>query len=244
MSRQKRPTDTYVKAAQELAQYFPNLKKYRRRKTLKPSEKGAIARKERLFVAAHADHLIPVDKATARLMKDKLFTYEETHTIKRGPNKGKQITRTHTFQGIQLRNTGKDVEFKRFGKDIFVTSNGRLWAYWELPSKRPKSLQTAAQEAFEIEMAIELARKAFRNPQTKGVFLWAQSGRVGEGFQTLEEFTQWIWSDYSKYKNTERWVKGIAFLIADVNERIPLSEWAKFGTKPKRKPRRGKRRTR
>jgi hypothetical protein len=237
LSRIKRDTQSYLEAVKELAPFIPSLRKYsRRKKNLKPQEKAAIARAENIFAEAKADHLVPVNKRTARIMHDQLYRYEHETTIKRGQRKGQKYTKIYTFQGIQLRNTGKDVTIKRVNRDMFVTSNGRLWVYWQLPDTSSPAMRKAGREAFNeasvIDQAIELARKAFKNPETKGVFLWATSGRVGEGFETLEEFIKWIWTDYSTYQNTERFVKGIAFMIADVGDTISTAEWSSFGTPP------------
>lgn len=49
MSKQKIPVESYLRDAKALARKFPSLKKYRRRKTLKPAEKAAIARARNIF---------------------------------------------------------------------------------------------------------------------------------------------------------------------------------------------------
>lgn len=233
MSKPKRSVASYLESARELAAFVPSLKKYRRRKTLTPWEKGAITRKENII--RYTDHLIPVTKKQARELKEQLFQPETT--IKTGKQKGK-IIRHHGIQAIQLRNTGKNVLIKKVRNDIIVTSNGRTWVYWSLPSSNKSVIRKAGEDAFtnpdtfDIERVVELAKKAFDNPETKGVFLWAESGRVGEGTEDIESFVRWIASDYARYKNTERWVKGIAILVADVGDRISAKEWASFGTHP------------
>lgn len=198
MSRRKRPTSEYLEAAKRLAMFAPGLKKYRRRKKLSPSEKGAIARKER--VLRYTDHLIPVTKKMARELKGQLFA----------PG----------VQAIQLRNTSPHAKIRRVKKDIIVTSNGRTFLYWRLLDLKPKSLKKAAKEAFEnirgafpVEQIAELAQRAFKSIKTKQVFLWAESGRVGEGFRNFDEFVQWLYESYSSYRNVERWVNGIAIQI-------------------------------
>jgi hypothetical protein len=233
MSKQKRSLESYLDSARELAAFVPALKKYKRRRTLTRWEKGAITRKEN--IVRYTDHLIPVTKKQARELKDLLFQPETT--VKSGPQRGR-IIRHHGVQAIQLRNTGRDVTIRKVRNDIYVSSNGRTWVYWSLPSTTKSAVQHAGEEAFtnpdafDIEKVVELARQAFENPTTKGVFLWAESGRVGEGTEDIETFVRWIATDYARYKNTDRWVRGIAILVADVGDRISAKEWASFGTHP------------
>jgi hypothetical protein len=233
MSKQKRSTESYLTSARELAAFVPTLKKYKRRRTLTRWEKGAITRKEN--VIRYTDHLIPVTKKQARELKEHLFQPE--YTVKSGTHRG-ELRRVKGVQAIQLRNTGKNVTINKVRDDIMVTSNGRTWVYWSLPDTTKSAVRQAGEDAFtnpdsfDIERVVELAKKAFDNPATKGVFLWAESGRVGEGTEDIETFVRWIASDYARYKNTDRWVKGIAILIADVDDRISAKEWASFGTHP------------
>ena len=84
----------------------------------------------------------------------------------------------------------------------------------------------------------ELAAQAFERIQTKRVYLWAESGRVGEGFNNLQEFIQWVVADFQKYKNVHKWVNGIAILIGEVGDKIPLEEWERSEKTQTRKKRR------
>lgn len=242
--RQRRPIQSYLESVRELSKFVPALKKYKRRKTLKPQEKSAITRKEHII--RYTDYLIPVTKKQARKLKDHLFQPETI--IKTGKRRG-QVQRHKGIQAIQLRNTGSDVQIISGGKDLLIESNGWLWAYWRIDNPTARNVKQAGTDAFEnpeayeIERVIALAQKAFDNPETKGVYLWAESGRVGEGFTSLKQFIRWIASDYAKYKNTDRWVKGIAILVAEADEQIPASQWAKFGAKkPKIRRRRWRKR--
>lgn len=243
MSTPKRDISSYLQAARELAPFITSLTKYKRRKkNLTPQEKSAIARAERLFARSHADHLIPVDTRTAKDLGAELFEFTETTTIKKGPNKGKPITRKHRFQAIQLRNTSPKATFKRLNRNMIVETNGRLWVYWKLRDKSVPAVEEAGSRAFQddIEAVIELAREAFDQPTCKGVYLWAQSGRVGEGTKTLSEFVQWVYESYSHYVDTNKWMKGIAILIADVGDYVSPAEYRKFGTRPTKRIRRKK----
>lgn len=229
--RSKRDLESYLEAVKERYRFFPSLKKYLKRKRLNRWEKAAIARKEKLL--RYTDHLIPVSKKQQKELKDIL--YQPETIIKSGKNKGK-IVRHKAIPAVQLRNTGRDVRIHKIvGRNIFVQSNGRTWVYWRLPKTDPKTMKKYGEaaftspEAFDIEKVIELARQAFENPETKGVYLWADSGRVGDAQSSLRQFLQWITTDYSKYTNTDRWVNGIAILIADVGERISTAEWDSFG---------------
>ena len=140
-----------------------------------------------------------------------------------------------------------------------MNSNGRTWLYWRLnegnkgdtkPSRMKKfgvrSFNTITYKndetgeeikgpdidditGFDIEKIIELSRHAFENPTTKAVYLWAESGRVGIPMKSHNKFMEWIIADYSTYKQTDRWVNGLAILIGDVGEKITRKEFASFG---------------
>lgn len=234
MSRKPtRDVASYLESAKELAKFIPALKKYKKRKRLTRWEKAAISRKEN--IVRYTDYLIPVTKKQARELKDILYSPQTT--VKTGKNRGKIIYH-HGIQAIQLRNVGKDARIiKKVDQHIFVVSNGRTWVYWRLPNTRPKTIAKYGEQAFttpeayDIERVIELARTAFKNPETKGVYLWGESGRVGNPMPSLRQFIEWVATDYAKYTNTDRWVNGIAILVADVDERISTSEWISYGTK-------------
>lgn len=241
MSRHKRDTQSYLAVAKELAAFIPSLKKYsRRKKSLKPQEKSAIARAEKLWQqASHSKrgvyNLVPVSKRDAKKHKDDLYTFETIHKKKDGT----EVIKTHRFNAVQLQNTSPTSKLSWSRNGMLIESNGRKWFYLKLPDKSPESLQEAGQAAFqnEIEEIIRIAERAFKNPVCKGVFLYAETGRVGEGSETIDEFIQWIYRDYSTYINTDRWVKGIAVLVADVGDNISKQEWLSFGTRPKGRPR-------
>lgn len=202
MSRQKRQTSDYVSAAKRLAKFAPSLKKYKRRKTLTRWEKAAITRKEKLL--RYADHLIPVTKAQAKELKAELYA----------PG----------VQAIQLRNTGAHTRIRKVKKDLLVTSNGRTWLYWRLERetvKTKRGMKKAAKEAFNMQFPIEqiaaLAKVAFAELEPIAVYLWAPSGRVGQGFESLRQFEQWLYDNWNsgRYTHTEKWVNGIALLIRE-----------------------------
>src|SRR5690606_39614232 len=48
-NKKKQPAESYLRDAKALKRLFPSLKKYDRRKTLKPAEKAAIARARNVF---------------------------------------------------------------------------------------------------------------------------------------------------------------------------------------------------
>ena len=247
MSKPKRSVASYLESARELAQFVPSLKKYKRRKTLTPWEKSYIARWENII--RFTDHLIKLTEKQYQELKETCALFEPTVAIKKGPNKGK-LRVYKGIRAIQLRNTGKNVSIKKVNQNVIITSNGRIWVYWCLPSTNKSVIRKAGEDAFtnpdtyDIERVVELAKKAFDNPTTKGVFLWAESGRVGEGSEDLQSFVRWIASDYARYNNTERWVKGIAILVADVGDRISAKEWATFGTPPTKRYDKRKKRSR
>jgi hypothetical protein len=230
-------------AAKRLAQFAPALKKYRRRKRFTPHEKAAIAHKEKLlrytdhlipltkkqYRELKDQAFIPTRYFTER-QREKFRTGEKKEPVPYKNNQG--------IFAIQLRNTSEHARIKKVKNDMIVTSNGRTFLYWKLPIHQPRNpkktekedeqinkrsqklLKEAAKKAFEnvtgafpIEQIAELAKRAFKSVKTKQVFLWAESGRVGEGFHNFDEFVQWLWESYSQYRNVERWVNGIAIQI-------------------------------
>jgi hypothetical protein len=200
VSRRKRTTDEYLQSAKRLAKFAPSLRKYKRRKTLTRYEKSAIARKEKIL--RYSDHLIPLTKNQAKDLKTQLFA----------PG----------VRAIQLRNTETHARIKRVRDDLIVTSNGRTWVYWKLERedvKTKKGMKKAAEKAFEmqfpIEQIAELARKSFDELAPLAVYLWAPSGRVGEGFQTIKQFLNWLYDNWNagRYTHQEKWVNGIAILL-------------------------------
>lgn len=212
MSRQKRPTDSYILAAKRLAIFAPSLRRYKNRKKLKPAEKSAIARKEKIL--RFTDHLKPLTKKQARALKGKTFA----------PG----------VQAIQLRNTAPDAKVKVIDNDMFVTSNGRLWLYWKLTRQDVKSkrlMNKAARVAFEmqfpVERVAELARIAFKKLKPIAVHAWTPAGRANNGFESIEQFVMWLnehWqagryattnptTGETSYSDPDAWLNGIAILL-------------------------------
>lgn len=207
----KRDDASYIRSAKELSKFAPALKKYkklRKGQKLTGSQKAAIAHKEKLL--RYSDYLTPVTEKQAKKMKGLLYA----------PG----------IRAIRLGNTGEDAHIKKIARitnDIHFVSNGRDFLYWQLGIRNSKpenanrrsrgKLKTAAKTAldnfknsFPIEQIAELAKRAFNRIKTRQVFLWAEAGRVGEGFHSFDEFMQWLYESYSQYKNVERWVNGIA----------------------------------
>ncbi len=213
--RQKRPDQSYIDAANVLAKFVPSLRKYRRRKRLKPQQKSAIARFEKAL--RFARDLKPLTNKQAAKLKSDL--YKPTVEIKRGPNKGKHRV-VGGIQAIQLRNTSDHAAIHFVQKDMFLTSNGRTWIYWKIDRFKTSDMAKAGtvafkqiRQAFPIEMISELAEHAFKKVSTKEVYLWAESGRVGEGFKSLQTFMEWVYESYGGYNEPEKWVRGIAIRL-------------------------------
>lgn len=202
--KQKRPVTDYLQSAKSLSKFAPALKKYSKRKTLKPQEKAAIARKEKILRYAH--HLIPVSKKTARKLKGKLFA----------PG----------IRAVQLNNTSDHAKVAVVNKELFVTSNGRDWLYWDVEGAKPADMKRAAtqaftnvRDAFPIEKIAALVHKAFRKPTTREVYLWTAQGRVGQGFESLKQFLRWFNREYHGYSQPEKWINGIAIRLGEVPRR-------------------------
>jgi hypothetical protein len=232
MSKPKRSVESYLQSAKSLAPFAPGLTKYRRRKTLKPSEKGAITRKENAL-AFHTDKLIPVSKKLARQLKDQLFIPskrifdEETEQYRYEEGRSRQGIRA-----IELRNTAPNAKIHKIGPDMLVTSNGRTFLYWKLDRedvKTKKGMTKAAAAVFDnqlpIERVSELAKVAFDELKPLAVYLWAPSGRVGNGFESLKQFSIWLAENWSadRYSQQEKWVNGIVILLKDDNWRKSTS---------------------
>lgn len=235
MARRKRDLQTYLDSAQELFPYVPKLRRFIRRKRLKPWEKSYIARVENIVRQSYTnlDDLVPLTKKQAKDLKG--FTYEPELIAKTGPRAG-QPQHFHMFRAMQLRNVGEDVRILKVDKDkLVVESNNRTWIYWKLPPSNtsPEDMEEAGEEAFdmaedEIERIIALTERAFNNPKTKLVYLWTQHGRVGIPMRRVADFIRWIAKKYSEYQQTERWVNGIAILVADADEKVTDREIATF----------------
>ncbi|MDE2021213.1 MAG: hypothetical protein KGJ13_12830, partial [Patescibacteria group bacterium] len=101
MSKPKRDTISYLQGAQNLAAFVPSLKKYKRRKTLKPWEKSHIARYEN-WLRYTLTELKPVTKKQAKEFKNELYKPETQ--VKKGKNKGRFV-RHGGIQAVRFRNT-------------------------------------------------------------------------------------------------------------------------------------------
>jgi hypothetical protein len=216
----------WIEAAKRLSKFAPSLEKYNfkiitKGRKLNSGQKSAIAHKEKLL--KYSDHLVIIPKRDRkRAIREEWDLY--------APG----------IFAMPLRNTSEDARIIHLNKTMTVTSNGRTWLYWKLnkPPKKKKDLtdtqkerqakkvfdkvETAAtktfddfEATFDIEQIAKLAEKAFEEFKLIRVYLWAEIGRVGVGFKTLDEFMQWLYEDFSQYKDVERWVRGIAIKIAD-----------------------------
>lgn len=123
----KRPANSYIAAAKKLKIYAPGLAKYAKRKTLKPHEKSAIARKEKLL--RHTENLIPV-------------TAQQAKTLKR-----KNALVGNGIRAVRMRNTAPDAKVKIRNGQLFVESNGRTFEYVSVEAE-PRSLLAVAEDIF------------------------------------------------------------------------------------------------
>lgn len=201
MSKRKnrRLVPDYLASALELAKFVPNLKKYKRRKTLTRWEKGAITRVEKKL--RYARNLTAVDERFAKLRPDLLFA----------PG----------VRAVEMANTG-NVKLKTYGEDLIVVSNGRDWLYQSIPHITKIRLRKAAEKVFndfdenyDIEAILGLARTAFENPKVLAVHLWTERGRASEAFRDLQTFLQWLNDRWQAYKEHQSWMKGIAILYGN-----------------------------
>lgn len=211
----KRSDSSYLEAAKNLSPLVPRLRKYRKRKTLTRYEKSAITRREKQL--KNIPFLVPVTKKQARKLKGKLFL----------PG----------IQAIQLRNVapGAKITFGKRG-DIVVRQGDARWIYWSLDRETVRSrpgMRDAGRAAFEKKLPIEkvsdLTELAFKKFNIQQVHLWAHAGIVGDAFQDLGAFIQWVnekWNAgrymglqerasgiFSNPSDPGKWVNGIAILI-------------------------------
>lgn len=212
--KEKRSIESYLAAARSLSPIVPKLRKYRHRKTLKPSEKGAITRREKQLKGV--TNLFPVTKKQARKLRSKLFL----------PG----------IQAIRLRGVKEGAKIK-IGKrgDIQVSYDNLRWIYWGLDRATVRSrpgMRAAGSEAFRkkfpIELVADMATKAFNKLNVQGVSLWTHGGRSDAVFDDLPAFILWVnekWSAGRYMRITEygaidasdpgKWVSGIAILLED-----------------------------
>jgi len=242
MSKQKRAVQSYLAVSKRLSEFVPSLKKYNRRRTkLTPHEKSHIAKWENLLLF-NADKLQPITKEQAK--KTPWLVFKPEYEVKKGPHKGYR-KQAGGVLAAQMRNVGSDFKILKSKDDtLLVRSNKRKWIYWHLADTTPHYVRRAGEMAFDdveegeelpdvqgydIERIVEMARAAFERPDTKAVYLWAESGRVGIPMLSAKRFADWIFRDYSTYQQTDKWVKGLALLVADVDEKIDDRILATYG---------------
>lgn len=214
--RPKRQTADYLSSASALSILVPGLRKYRKRKTLKPSEKAAITRREKQL--KNIPYLVPVTAKQAKKLKGKLFF----------PG----------IQAIQLRNVPNTARIKIRGKDIEVIDGQFRWIYWSLDRVTVRSrvgMRNAGKAAFDkrfpIEKVSDLTIEAFKKYNVQQVHLWAHAGIVGDAFHDTNVFIRWVnekWSagrymredDQGNHSPSDpgKWVNGIAILLENAEQ--------------------------
>jgi len=199
--KSQRPVKSYVDSARELAQFVPSLRKYRNRKTLKPSEKSAITRKEKLLKGV--TNLFPLTKKQSRKFKGKTFA----------PG----------IRAIRLRNVEpEDKVIIHNNGDITIKEGKNIWLYWPLDRETVRSRKgmkeagtLAFEKKFPIEIAADLAKKAFDKLEVQGVSLWTNAGRSDETFRDLKAFLLWV---------TEKWQAGRYVRVSQYTGEITSSD--------------------
>lgn len=227
----KRTIPEYLNFAKELAKFVPGLKKYKRRKTLKPSEKSYISKMANAL--RFTDNLIPVTDKQYKHLKDELYVPHSPDRWKTDKRTGeKTLIHGKPVKGIRaIRLKGMSPSTKLItvkATDLTIASNGRTWLFWKLDklglTERRwrktvgKAIETAFMsptEAFPIEKIAKLAELAFKQITTpKAVYLWTRHGPVGQPFRDLPSFMDWLTDTYSRaYKDTDEWMNGIAILV-------------------------------
>ena len=227
--RIKRPTSEYLEAAKRLMMFVPGLKKYKRRKTLRPQEKSVIKKYENAL--RYTDHLIPVTEKQYKHLRDELYiphmpdrTVTDKITGEKIIKRGKPV---HGVRAIRLKGMSPNTKLVTVtNTNITIASNGRKWLFWKLDKLGDKtwrkSVANAAkqvfmspQEAYPIEKIAKLAELAFKQiTKPKAVYLWTRHGPVGSPFRDLNTFMDWLTETYMRaYKETDDWMNGIAILV-------------------------------
>lgn len=221
MASKKKPTRQtadYLLSVRRLSKYVPSIAKLKNRTRLTENEKRRIRYREKQLnvLGVNLNQLKPVTPRQAKALgRKKLF--------KPGIN------------AIQLRNVkpGDKIKIKKNG-DIVVESGEGKWIYWPLDRDTVRSkakMKLAGYDAFKKEFPIEtvadLTAKAFKEYNVQEVHLWAHAGRVGQGFQKVEQFIMWVQEKWQagRYMGTVTqaggdessdpgaWINGIAILI-------------------------------
>lgn len=217
---------SYLESVKRLAPYIPNIRKYKRRKTLKPQEKSAIARYEKLL--HYTDRLIPLTKQQAKDLKDMLYkpVVVKEHKDREGNTyyTHDELKTPNGVRAVSMKGLGT-TKIKKIAKvtgDITVIANGRTWVLWKLDRVRTADMRSAAAtifqdfgSAFPIEQIARLAKIAYETPGVLEVKLWTSHGMVGEPKNNFNSFMYWLEHDYSTYKDTDKWVNGLAILVKD-----------------------------
>lgn len=245
MASKKKPiraTGDYLASAKSLSKLVPSLKKFNKRKTLTKSEKATIRRREKQL--KNIPFLVPVTPAQAKkLTRRKLFL----------PG----------IQAIQLRNVPEGAKIKIRKRDIEVIIGSHRWIYWGLDRdivRSRRGMRKAGTEAFNkqfpIEKVSDLTVAAFAKYRVQQVHLWAHAGIVGDAFEDVQAFIQWVnekWNQgryistqykaggdiYSTPSDPGKWVNGIAILVENT-EYTKRRDTLNGNAKPKSKTRKPK----
>lgn len=205
----KRSEKEWKSAASKIRKFVPSIDEIDLRHTLTPGQKRAIRYREKQLRTAY--NLFPVSAKAAKEL-------------------GKDVLYAPGIRAIEFRNVSSTAKIKRVSKGVFLESNGRDWLYQKLPKiKSSATLADAAQRAFDspivdifdFETIAKLAKRAFKNPSVQGVALWTKQGRADETFDDLKAFMRWLYASFHKYKDTERWMLGIAIDIKRINKKPP-----------------------
>jgi hypothetical protein len=186
--------ETYLKAARELKQFAPKLKKFSRRKTLKPHEKSQISY-----------YISKIGRTTQNL---RALTKEERKNIPKSDWVSPSIPAMKVNQ-LDL----EKAKFKATKRAIEITEdNGREWIFWSI--NRPEVRHIPKTDPWKrIERLVELA---FAIYDVKQMHLWNTQGIAGFGYGSPELFLKHYYG--IEYKNTLKdWLLGIAFMIEGKN---------------------------
>lgn len=186
----KRTTAQRIASARNNSKLVPSLRKYRRRKTLKPQEKSAITRAEKKIKrAGTGSTLLPITSKQARQLKDKSAIVGD----------GIRAIRQRAAQGAKVRVVDGE---------LVVKIRSREWHFEDfLPFQL---LEMMARIDILFDLAEDLEKELF-------ITVWTASGRLPQTFPERIEAQREIETFVEKYRaldpDFDDWFLGLAWFM-------------------------------
>jgi hypothetical protein len=171
----------------ELSRYIPSLEKLKGKRGLTASELGQLTRAKKKL--RYTENLRPLTEKQAKKLQ------------KMG--QGNAIV-GNGIRALRLNNTSPHAKIRVNKNGVIVVSNGRNWGYHPAKDTDAKSVA-------------DLGEKLLKQLDVSGISLWTVKGRANEVFSYPKEWFEWVTAYYQGYAQTDDWVLGVAFLIAEKN---------------------------